>query len=180
MLTPPLSLGTVEAGRLFDFLYGYFHRDFVAQKTHLNQSIYVDPRSWRLDEGKEAAFWHLTTREQTRQVRQGNRYVPVRERLPDYARSERIEWVKQIIDNHNHASIKLFYYRENNSNRDVRLYLWAYQDDFVVILQKIGRNGAFLVTSFYIDQAHKRQDYHKRHQDYVSHADEALVGCEWF
>jgi len=64
--------------------------------------------------------------------------------------------------------------------RDVRLYLWAYQDDFVVILQKIGRNGAFLVTSFYIDQAHKRQDYHKRHRDYVSHADEGLVGCEWF
>ncbi len=85
-----------------------------------------------------------------------------RKRNTDYARSERIEWVKQILENHDHASIKLFYHQESNSKRDIRLYLWAYQHDFVVILQKLGRGCSFLVTSFYLDDGGKRRDYERR------------------
>jgi len=181
MLSEPLQLGKVDATKLIDFLYDFFHRDFVANKTYLNKLIYIDPRSNRLDEGKELDFWHLTTRENKRQVREGNRWVSISEgRFPDYARSERIEWVKQILENHNHSSIKLFYHRESNQKRDIRLYLWAYQHDFVVILQKLGRSSSFLVTSFYLDDGGKRRDYERRFCRYRDKEIRELDGCEWF
>lgn len=180
MLSAPLNLGSVDTTQLFDYLYSFFHRDFVANATRLNGQIHIDPRSNLLDEGKEATFWHLTTREQKRQVKQGNRYVTIKERLPDFRRSERIEWVRQIIINHADTSIRCFYHQESNERRDIRLYLWAYADDFVVILQKLGRSSAFLVTSFYIDNQGKRDDYAKRYQLYIDDKAPELRGCEWF
>ncbi|MGZ8190891.1 MAG: hypothetical protein ACXWTS_06635 [Methylococcaceae bacterium] len=181
MLSVPLQLGKVDASQLFDYLYVFFHRDFVGNKTYLNQSIYINPRSDRLDDDKEQVFWHLTTRENKRQVREGNRWVWKSEgRFPDYARSERIEWVKQILDNHDHPSIKLFYHRESNPKRDIRLYLWVYQQDFVVILQKLGRSSSFLVTSFYLDDGGKRRDYDRRFCRYRNKENREIEGCEWF
>lgn len=180
MLSAPLNLGRIDAGELFNYLYGLFHRDFVANPTWLNDQIHIDPRSHRMDEGKEATFWHLTSREQKHLVKQGNRFVTVKERLPDYRRSERIEWVRQIITNHTNAAIRCFYHQESNEKQDIRLYLWAYADDFVVILQKLGRSSAFLVTSFYIDHQGKRDDYEKRHKRYASGQAQELKGCEWF
>lgn len=180
MLSPPLNLGAVDATTFYDYLYGFFHRDFVSQRTMLNGTIYIDPRSRNLEDGKEKDFWHLTSRKIKHTVKRGNQYITVEERLPEYARSERIEWVRQIITNHTHAKIKIFYHQESNSRRDIRLYLWAFEDDFVVILQKLGRSTSFLVTSFYIDQPGKRTDYEKYHRDYVTGANSAVTGCEWF
>ena len=177
MLSTPLNLGVIEAGDLYNYLYGFFRRDFVEQRTMLNGTIHISPRSHLLEDGKERDFWHLTSREKSFQVKEGNRYVTKKERLIDYARSERIEWVRQIIANHGQGRIKLFYYRESNADRDIRLYLWAFQDDFVVILQKLGRSTSFLVTSFYIDHDAKRIDYENRYQRY-NRGD--LNGCEWF
>lgn len=87
--------------------------------------------------------------------------------------------MKEILENHTHEKIKLFYHRESNKKRDIRLYLWAYKDDFVVILQKLGKSSSFLVTSFYIDHQGKRDDYQKRYEKYQN-GDETLKGCEWF
>ena len=177
MLSAPLNLGVVDASKIYNFLYSFFHRDFVQQRTLLNGTIYINPRSHMLDDGKERDFWHLTSREIKFQVKEGNRYVIKKDRLIDYARSERIEWVRQIITNSGHLGIKLFYFQESNSDRDIRLYLWAFRDDFVVILQKLGRSTSFLVTSFYIDHDAKRKDYEKRYQYYTSGN---MNGCEWF
>ena len=44
MLSEPLQLGKVDATKIIDFLYAFFHRDFVANKAYLNKSIYIDPR----------------------------------------------------------------------------------------------------------------------------------------
>lgn len=180
MLSAPLNLGQIEATQICDFLYRFFHRDFVASRAMLNRTIYIDPQSQRLDDGKEKTFWHLTTRDQERQVRVGGRYEMVKERLTDYRRAERIEWVKQIIANHTHDAVRIFYHQESNPKRDIRLYLWAYQHDFVVILQKLGRSSSFLVTSFYVDNDRKRDSYQQRYNRYQTGVAPELQGCEWF
>ena len=59
MLSESLQLNKIEATQLIEYLYRFFHRDFVANKTYLNKTIYIDPRSHHLDEGKELDFWHL-------------------------------------------------------------------------------------------------------------------------
>lgn len=180
MLSAPLDLGKVDATHLFDYLYQFFHRDFVASKTYLNGTIWIDPRSHRLEDGKEADFWHLTSREHEIQEKVGNSYVMRKERLPDFSRSARIEWVKQILENNGHSSVQCFYHQESNAKRNIRLYLWAHAHNFVVILQKLGRTSTFLVTSFYIDNEGKQKEFRHRYQRYQSGNAPELKGCEWF
>lgn len=177
MLSKPLDLGAVDATRLFDFLYGFFHRDFIARRTHLNSCIHVDPLVQRKEDGKALSFWHLTSRTQSYTLKVGNRYENRKERLPDFDRSSRIEWVRQIIEGHAHDKVRLFYHRETTANQELRLYLWAHQDDFVVILQKLGKSSSFLVTSFFITHEGKRRDFQQRLNHYASGA---MKGCEWF
>lgn len=181
MLSSPLDLSKIDATKIFDVLYQIFHRDFVANKTFLADRIYINPKSSDLDDGKEKVFWHLTSRENKEEYwENGVKKYRSLGRYPDFRRAERIEWVKQIIENYNHEKIKLFYHRESNKKRDIRLYLWAYEDDFVVILQKLGKSESFLVTSFYIDHKGKQKDYQKRFEYYQNGDDEELKNCEWF
>jgi len=180
MLSEPIELNKIDATQIIEFLYRIFHHDFVANKTYLAKTIYINPRSHRKDDGKELDFWHLTTREQKETVWENRRRVTrVIGRYPDFARASRLEWVKQILTQHNHEDIKLFYHRESNKKRNLRLYLWAYKHDFVVILQKLGRTDSFLVTSFYIDHDGKKRDYQTRYLNY-SNGDNDLQGCDWF
>ncbi|MCH8493000.1 MAG: hypothetical protein LAT53_07205 [Idiomarina sp.] len=180
MLSEPIDLSKIDATKIIDVLYGFFHRDFVAERTYLANNIYINPRSHRKDEGKELDFWHLTTREDKEQVwENGQRVTRSNGRYPDYDRGSRIEWVKLILTNHAHESIKLFYHRETNRKRSIRLYLWASDEDFVVILQKLGRADSFLVTSFFVDHDGKRKDFEERFQNYLG-GDPDLQDCEWF
>lgn len=169
MLNPPLNLSEIAATQIIDTLYDIFCRDFVHSRTLLAQKIYIDPRSHRKDEGKELDFWHLTTREEKQQVWVNNRpQWQSTGRYPDLKRGARLEWVKQILINHNHPDVTMFYHEESNAKKNIRLYLWAHNHDFVVILQKLGKSSSFLVTSFHIEHTGKRQDYEKRYQFFRS------------
>jgi len=180
MLSEPLDLGKIEASQIIDELYRIFHRDFIVNKTYLAEAIYIDPRSHRKDEGKELDFWHLTTREEKEKVWVNNRPVwQLIGRYPDFDRAKRLEWVKQILTNHTHPSIRSFYHQESNGKRDIRLYLWAYDEDFVVILQKLGKSAAFLVTSFYVTHDGKRKDFERRYNSYCN-GSAKLGSYEWF
>ncbi|MEZ5470621.1 MAG: hypothetical protein R3E90_02480 [Marinicella sp.] len=109
MLTEPLDLNLVDSSDLFDYLYGFFKRDFIDSKTFVANKIFINPRSWRKDEGKELDFWHLTTKEEKQKIWKNNGWsYESLGRYPDYRRSERIEWVKQVLTNHDHESIKMF------------------------------------------------------------------------
>jgi len=60
------------------------------------------------------------------------------------------------------------------------LYLWGYNHDFVVILQKLGASSSYLVTSFYIDNQKKRDAFEKKFESYKNKTDGRLGDCEWF
>jgi hypothetical protein len=104
-----IDLEDIEVSQLFDVLYGYFCEDFINNATYLNQNIYINPKSNQKDDGKELVFWHLTTRETKIQKKVGNRWIIEKERLPDYRRSERLAWIKKIIENHTIDEVKMFY-----------------------------------------------------------------------
>ncbi|MFW2590666.1 hypothetical protein ACN5PC_01960 [Aliarcobacter butzleri] len=182
MFSKIIDLDSIEITELFEVLYEYFCEDFIDNKTYLNSNIYINPRTYKKDKetGKEIDFWHLTTRENTYTKKEGKKFIKVKERLPDYRRSERLRWIKKIIENHTIDDIKLFYHQESNEHKDIRLYLWLEDYDFVVILQKLGKSSSFLVTSFYIDRDGKREEYLKRYDNYISKTDESLKDCEWF
>lgn len=180
MFSTLIDIENIEAVKLFDVLYRCFYDDFVAQKTYLNSQIYIDPKSHQKDEEKELVFWHLTTKETKIDKKIGKRWVTIMERVFDFRRAERLTWIKKIIENHSMADIKIFYHKETNEKQDIRLYLWLEDYDFVVILQKIGKNSSYLVTSFYIDRYGKRNEYKRRYEVYSKKSDENLKNCEWF
>lgn len=64
-------------------------------------------------------------------------------------------------------------------DKKIRFYLWAYEHDFVVILQKLGNTSSYLVTSFYIDNQRKRDIFQRKFEDYQNGTDIRLRG-EWF
>ena len=181
MLEKVIDLAEIEVADQTEYLYSeFFYPDFVGGNTYLNDNIYIDPVSFEQEDGYEKTFWHLTTRD-TEYVRKvGKRHIKVKERLIDYGRAERLDWVKKIIENAHADSIKAFYHIESDGKKDLRLYLWLYEQDFVVILQKLGKSSTFLVTSFYINVDKKRKIYQRRYDAYVSGSVPELQGCEWF
>lgn len=180
MLSEPIDLSTVDATQIINHLYEFFHRDFISTDTYLAGEIYINPQCDRKTDGKEDTFWHLTTRKEKEfEWVNGRRQVRVLERYPDFRRASRLEWVRQIITNHQDASIKLFYHQETNSKKNIRLYLWAEDEDFVVILQKLGKSSSFLVTSFYVDHQRKKDDYQKRYNNYITN-ENGLRDYSWF
>lgn len=176
MLSSPINLTSICATQYIDHFYSFFKRDFIDSDTYLEQ-IYINPRKDEIDEGKQKVFWHLTTRTDETWQFQGRSRVKVKERFPDLQRARRICWIKEILENYDHNAIKLFYARHHS--KSVRLYLWAYDHDFVVILQKLGKAESFLVTSFYITHQGKRNEFEKLFQEYRD-VNSGLVNYKWF
>lgn len=155
-----------EESKKIDYLYGIFEIDFIKNSVFLNGTVYIDPKTHDKQDGKENVFWHIITRKERGQ------------REFDFLRACRIKWIKPMIVNCSDAKIKTFYYYEDN--KKIRFYLWAYEYDFVVILQKLGNTSSYLVTSFYIDNQRKRDIFQKKFENYQNGADIRLKGCEWF
>jgi len=151
-----------------EYLYDIFRKDFINDKTYLNDVIYIDPKIYDRENGKEKIFWHIITRKDKKNK--------VREFDP--FRACRIKWIKPMILNYLDEKIKFFYYYEYN--KKIRLYLWAFEYDFAVILQKLGNKNSYLVTSFYIDNQRKRSVFQKKFKDYNEKTDPRLNNCEWF
>lgn len=164
----------------FDYLYLFFEQDFIDQQTILAGSIYMDPKGQGMRDGREEVFWHITTREKKKKVKQGKKIVQIVTRPLDPDRAQRLEWIRPMIINHSHTDIRLFYRKGTKGKKPIRLYLWAYNHDFVVIIQKLGAKDAFLVTCFYITETYKRASYAKWHADYRAGTQADLAGCEWF
>ncbi len=155
-----------QADEIVDFLYVIFKNDFIDRSCHLANIIYIDPQSHKTKDGKEEIFWHVVTRKD-----RGTRKL-------DKPRASRIKWIKPIILNYGYEKIKMFYYFEDTGK--TRLYLWAFEVDFVVILQKLGASSSYLVTSFYIDNQKKRDVFERKFKEYKDKKDIRLSGCEWF
>jgi len=149
----------------YEMLYGIFCRDI---KNHSLK--YNGHNVWffnEIEDGKEAIFWHLTSRKQkTRRVprRQRRFYkedeIPA-QRLPDLRRSERLPWVRSIIENYEKNEILAWDYEEGNGS--VKTYVWLKNYDFVVIMKKYRDNRRRLVTSFYIDSEHTCCDFERKY-----------------
>ena len=180
MLNAPLNLTGHNEPDVFDHLYPFFERDFITVDTYINNQIYVDPKGQGIRDGKEEVFWHITTREKSKTVKQGKQMVKIKTRPFDPDRAARISWIKPMLVNHSDPCIKLFYRKETKGKKHVRLYFWAHQHDFVVIVQKLGNANSFLVTSFYITETYKRSSYQKWYIEYTQGDKPELLNCEWF
>lgn len=152
---PPLLVFGGDWDRCCGEAYAIFSRDFLERTAScLGTPVHVDKR--KIGSDKVESFWHVTS---TTDRATGNK-------LPDINRLVRIRWIRALIDNASAADVLCWRYKEGNG--PVRVYIWARDAEFVVILEEImGRKFLRLVTAFIVGYDSKKRDLMKRYDDRI-------------
>ena len=128
-------------GRYIEAVYAFFKSDFVATTPMFKGNPVRITKHPSLD-GKECAFWHVTSEGNIEDAR-----------TPDIRRCERIRWPRPIIEHHDCSAVRCWSNKRGNNNRIV---VWLYEQDFVVILVK-RREYVLLLTAYPVSYNHTRR-----------------------
>jgi len=131
-------------------VYEIFERDFKhSSPNYSGKPLIYDSR---IEDGKEVTFWHVATKTDD----------ATGERVPDFRRSERISWLRPIIEHSGDAALKVW---KNKRGRETRVLLWLEALDYLIILREKPRK-VFLVTAYCIDKEHRRATLRKEWRRY--------------
>src|SRR5689334_20794264 len=105
----------------YEMLYTEFKRSLKGKLSLDGKRVWFFPE--KVD-GKEAIFWHLTTRKDiiVYYDNKGRKKYKDGERLPDLPRCDKLHWVRAIIENCNHPDVLFWDYQEDKGT--VNTYLW--------------------------------------------------------
>lgn len=148
----------------YKMLYGIFRRDFVdSRPRYRGREVWHFPEK---EDGKEVLFWHLTSRGgkpgtvPRRKRKFAAAIAQQTQRYPDTRRSERLTWVRPLIENPDEAEVLAWDYLEGNGG--IRTYIWLKHFDFVVIMKKYPDGKRRLITSFFVDKDYNRKDLERK------------------
>lgn len=147
-------------------LYLVFCRDIRdSSLKYCGYNVWFFPEK---EDGKEKIFWHLTSREKKKQIvpRRMKKYHNEVEdenntRLPDLRRSERLPWIKPMVEHPGDSELLCWNYLEGDAS--IKTYVWLKDLDFVVIMKKYEDESRRLVTSFYVDSEFKKNDLERKY-----------------
>jgi hypothetical protein len=133
----------------FENLYEIFQRDFIAsQPIYRGKIVWVFPEK---EDNKEKIFWHLTSRKEK----------TTGQRLPDLRRSERLPWVRVMLQYPDKAEILDWDYEKGDGT--INTYVWLKGYSFVVIMKKYPNGERRLITSYWINYPNERRRLEKRY-----------------
>lgn len=127
-------------------LYGIFKNDFITKPIIIGTiplGFEKRPSRHPLFKGKPEGFEHICTRESKQS---GKRYF-------DPERSNKIHWIKPIIENQT-TNTKVKYFERVHSNGQNQRYYWFDQKEYVVIVREI-TTSLKLVTAFKVDHVER-------------------------
>ncbi len=123
-------------------LYGIFLKDFKENPV-LIRGVELkynnNPSRHPVCRGKAMAFEHIITRE--------SKYSG--KRSFDHERTNRIHWIRPILENADDFRIKHF--EEVNHDGENQLFYWYEEKDFVVIIREI-QPDYLLITAYSVDK----------------------------
>lgn len=149
-LPPLIRLGDHSGDMVFymDTLYQRFFADLVQQNcTLLGKPVYI---SRKLEsDGKHERFWHVIT-------------DPHSPRVQDihHSRAEKIPWIKAVIDNFDRPEVLAY---EIKKGRDLKLYLFIPEQQFMLILADIGSEYHF-VTAYHVPYTYMLDQYKREYK----------------
>jgi len=144
--------------RFLAAVYQVFERDFKQSRPSYEGRIVVHDA--RVEDGKEAGFWHMTCRYEAR----------THAREVDLRRCERIPWPRPMIEHSTDRSLSVWKTerKKSGSPRQIRVLIWLESLDYVVVLAERPR-AMILVTAYCTDiESHKdklrkeRDEYYER------------------
>ena len=155
----------------FEMLYEIFCKDIRdADLKYFGHNVWIFRE---MEGGKEAIFWHLTSRkERPKKVpRRKKKFLKdgqeksEPERLPDLRRCERIPWIKPMIESSAEPEVTAWDYEEGD--RTIKTYIWIRNRNFVVIMKKYPDGKRRLITSFYVDSQYKKNDFKRKYANRI-------------
>ena len=158
----------------FDMLYSIFERDIKnGDLKYRGYDVWFFCRQPDdFENGKEKVFWHLTSRKEEVSIPKRKRKFAKeilkkyeKERIPDLRRSERLPWVKPLIDNYAESEVCAWDYEEGDG--DIHTYIWIKNFSFVVIMKKYRNGSRRLITSFYVDKQNKERDFERKYSERI-------------
>jgi len=130
-------------------LYQLFKRDFKESRLeYKGQPVWFYPE---MEDGKEQIFWHMTSR---KDEQMGNR-------LPDLRRSERLPWVRPMLDHPEELEVLAWDHKEGDGS--IKTYVWIESCDFVVIMKKLPNGSRRLITSFWVEHGNTKRKLMKKY-----------------
>lgn len=145
----------------YDMLYSCFCSYIRDVALFYGKFRVIIPRE--IEDGKERIFWHLTSREAwvwNQALRRKSK-----ERLTDLERSSRISWINPIITHSSGDEVLAWDYQEGD--KQIKTYLWLEDHDFVVIFKKLRDGKRLLITSFYVNIGHKREELKRKYENRI-------------
>lgn len=128
--------------------YTLFKKDFIySYPTFRNRRVGI--RYYPREEGKEQAFFHLTTKGQNNHDREY-----------DLPRCERIQWPKPLIENIDDLKVWLSEKQTKRGPRG-RVNIATPSFDYLVVLEPRGESKFTLVTAFHIELPSSRRKQEK-------------------
>lgn len=145
-----------------DEIYQIFLDTFIRGSVIWENKV-VAVNTAREDDGLLKGFTHITGRD----------YSKNKKRYPDFRRSERINWIKPMIEDSltvcpkcvsdiTCSGIKVWTKPYKNTTRTIFL---SEEESYVVIIEKKKR-FYFLITAFYIDDDNEMNDFLNSYEKY--------------
>jgi hypothetical protein len=160
---PPMMHVDPWSATTYDELYDEFCRSLKGPLFFLGVRVWYFPE---IVDGKEAIFWHLTSKE-TYDYQPNNRGKKVRiaiGRYPDLPRCQCLAWVKTVLSRCPCPEVKHWSNLEGGGK--INTYIWLEDQDFVIVLRSYlkGRPSYRLVTSYRLDGSRSREKMRKRYE----------------
>ncbi len=155
---PPLLLFADFSADWFAFndaAYDIFIRDVKDRELlYEGRKIIWDAR---LSKGKDEGFWHITT-----VIDAANN-----ERIPDIRRTEKIAWLRPVIENATNPLISIWkQVHPKGKSNEIRVYIWLESLEYLVVLAE-RKDHYFLVTAFATDGERTKKKLRKEREEHI-------------
>jgi len=133
-----------------ELLYAHFNSHFIDSRPRLDgKQVLHDSRD---DGGKCACFVHITSKDDEASGA----------RVLDLRRSERLCWIRPIIENVTQPEVLRW---DEEKGRQRRVFLYLANERFLVILEET-KYGYMLVTAYYVERDHTHERYLRKYDRY--------------
>lgn len=147
-LPKKLEIKGMSVEQNYKDLHAIFERDLLNLDKIIvdGKSVCIDMGKDKVYTGYERGFLHFVTRKNGKQ------------RIIDFERAERLNWVLPVLTHYLEPEVSAFYYI---GPKDEALYLWLKDFDFLIILkdqksQKY-KDSRIMVTSYHVDSSYRRR-----------------------
>ena len=132
-------------------VYNIFTDEFIRNRPTF-RGVRLGLKKYPISDGREATFWHMTSKGEDEQ-----------NRLPDLRRLERIKWPSFIINNSEHPYLRVW---ENTRGSKTNVLILHEAENYVVILRK--GNGYLLPwTAYLIEHEWRKKKFLKEYDEYI-------------